>query len=29
VMHGGERIVSVSKSGALTVKQQHREEVVA
>ena len=26
VMHGGERIVSVSKSGALTVKQQHREE---
>lgn len=29
VMHGGERIVSVSKSGALTVKQQHREEPVA
>ena len=27
VMHGGERVVSVSKSGALTVKQQHREEV--
>ena len=27
VMCGGERIVSVSKSGALTVKQQHREEV--
>lgn len=26
VTHGGERIVSVSKSGALTVKQQHREE---
>ena len=29
VMHGGERVVSVSKSGALTVKQQHREEPVA
>lgn len=26
VMHGGERVVSVSKSGALTVKQHHREE---
>ena len=29
VMHDGERVVSVSKSGALTVKPQHREEPVA
>lgn len=27
VTYGGERIASVSKSGALTIKQQHREEV--
>ena len=26
VTYGGERVVSLSKSGALTVKQQHREE---
>lgn len=29
VTHGGERVVSVSKSGALTVKQQHREDQTA